>query len=123
VRPLRYGAKPTAGPSAASGTINEIAEVITESGDDRIAVRCDHANDAQIKALFEQVEAEQGDLDILVSQIIEGREARTIIGSLRRHKADLMIVGLHQHDFYNARLWSTAYELAQETPCSILGVN
>lgn len=104
MRPFTLRGETCAGPSAASGTIYEIAEVITESGDDRIAVRCDHANDAQIKALFEQVEAEQGNLDILVSQIIEGREARTIIGSLRRHKADLMIVGLHQHDFYNARL-------------------
>ena len=32
-----------------------------------IAVRCDHADDAQIKALFERVKAEQGHLDILVN--------------------------------------------------------
>jgi len=40
-----------------------------------------------------------------------------------RHKADLMMIGLHQHDFYVATLWSTVYELAQEAPCSILGVH
>jgi NAD(P)-dependent dehydrogenase (short-subunit alcohol dehydrogenase family) len=31
-------------------------------------VVCDHADDAQIKALFERVKAEQGHLDILVNR-------------------------------------------------------
>jgi len=45
-----------------SGTINEVAEAITAGGGAGIAVRCDHADDEQIKALFEQVRA-----DILVN--------------------------------------------------------
>jgi hypothetical protein len=40
----------------------------------------------------------------------------------RKHEADLLVVGLHNRDLYIARLWSTVYELAQEAPCSVLGV-
>ena len=46
-----------------SGTINEVADAITAAGGVGIAVRCDHADDAQIKALFAQVKAEQGHLE------------------------------------------------------------
>jgi len=61
------GRTTAATPEATSGTINEVAETITASGGVGIAVRCDHADDAQIKALFERVKAEQGHLDILVN--------------------------------------------------------
>jgi NAD(P)-dependent dehydrogenase (short-subunit alcohol dehydrogenase family) len=54
-------------PRAAPGTINEVAEAITEEGGAGIAVQCDHANDTQIKSLFERVKTEQGHLDILVN--------------------------------------------------------
>jgi NAD(P)-dependent dehydrogenase (short-subunit alcohol dehydrogenase family) len=49
------------------GTIGEVAETITMAGGAGIAVVCDHADDAQVKALFERVKAEQGHLDILVN--------------------------------------------------------
>jgi len=45
-----------------SGTISEVAEVITAAGGVGIAVRCDHADDAHVKALLEGVKAEQGHL-------------------------------------------------------------
>jgi NAD(P)-dependent dehydrogenase (short-subunit alcohol dehydrogenase family) len=61
------GRTTAATPKATSGTITEVAETITASGGVGIAVRCDHADDAQIKALFERVKAEQGHLDILVN--------------------------------------------------------
>jgi NAD(P)-dependent dehydrogenase (short-subunit alcohol dehydrogenase family) len=61
------GRTTAATPKATSGTINEVAETITASGGVGIAVPCDHADDAQIKALFERVKAEQGHLDILVN--------------------------------------------------------
>jgi hypothetical protein len=32
-------------------------------------------------------------------------------------------MGLHQRSLHLARLWSTVYELAQEAPCSVLGVH
>src|SRR5438477_11606659 len=55
------------GDHALPGTIYETAEAVTAAGGKGIAVRCDHADDEQVKALFEQVEAEQGRLDILVN--------------------------------------------------------
>jgi len=33
------------------------------------------------------------------SAIIEGRETRSILHYLREHKADLLVIGLHRHDF------------------------
>ncbi len=50
-----------------NGTISEVAEAITAAGGVGIAVRCDHADDAHVKALLERVKAEQGHLDILVN--------------------------------------------------------
>jgi nucleotide-binding universal stress UspA family protein len=54
---------------------------------------------------------------------VEGHEIDVIVDFLRREKADLLVVGLHKRDLYIARLWSTVYELAQESPCSVLGVH
>jgi nucleotide-binding universal stress UspA family protein len=59
----------------------------------------------------------------LATHTVEGPEVEAIIGFLRQHKADLLVVGLHQRDLYIARLWSTVYELAQGSPCSVLGVH
>ena len=49
------------------GTIHETAREIDALGGRGIAVACDHADDAQVKALFERVERESGQLDILVN--------------------------------------------------------
>jgi nucleotide-binding universal stress UspA family protein len=59
----------------------------------------------------------------VASCIVEGRQVETIIHELRKHRADLLVLGLHKRDLYIARLWSTVYELAQEAPCSVLGVH
>ena len=50
-----------------AGTIGETAELVTSAGGTGIAVHVDHADDEQTKALFDQVEREQGRLDILVN--------------------------------------------------------
>jgi nucleotide-binding universal stress UspA family protein len=55
--------------------------------------------------------------------VVEGAGVEAIVDFLRKQKADLLVIGLHQRDFYIARLWSTVYELAQEAPCSVLGVH
>lgn len=57
------------------------------------------------------------------SYLVEGREVEAIVNFLRQQKADLLVVGLHQRDLYIARLWSTVFELAQDAPCSVLGVH
>ena len=69
-----------------------------------------------------RVQAETHGIE-LQSHLLEGRPVEAIVDFLRRQKADLLVIGLHQHDFYIARLWSTVYELAQDAPCSVLGVH
>ena len=49
------------------GTIHETAAAVTAAGGTGIAIRCDHSDDAQVAALFERVQREQGRLDILVN--------------------------------------------------------
>jgi len=55
--------------------------------------------------------------------IIEGKEVKAILHYLKEQCADLLVIGLHQHDFYLSRLWSSVYDLAQDAPCSVLGVH
>ena len=55
------------GDTSAPGTIYATADEVTAAGGKGIAVRVDHADDAQVEALFDQVRAEQGRLDILVN--------------------------------------------------------
>lgn len=69
------------------------------------------------RALAQQHESE------LQCHLTEGHEVNAIVDFLRAQRADLLVVGLHQRDLYIARLWSTVYELAQEAPCSVLGVH
>ena len=52
------------------GTVFATAEAINARGGKGIAVVCDHSDDAQVKAVFEQVEREQGRLDILVNNAL-----------------------------------------------------
>ena len=61
------GRSEQAGDHALPGTIHETARAVTEAGGKGIAVRVDHGNDAEVQALFAQVEREQGRLDILVN--------------------------------------------------------
>ena len=49
------------------GTVAETAQLCDERGGKGIAVPCDHANDDQVAALFEQIKRESGRLDILVN--------------------------------------------------------
>jgi nucleotide-binding universal stress UspA family protein len=57
------------------------------------------------------------------SAIVEGREVQAVLRFLKEQKADLLVIGLHQHDFYLSRLWSSVYDLAQDATCSVLGVH
>jgi NAD(P)-dependent dehydrogenase (short-subunit alcohol dehydrogenase family) len=55
-------------------TIEETAEMVGRHGGIGIPVRVDHTDAAQVKALFEQVQSEQGRLDILVNDVWGGDE-------------------------------------------------
>jgi NAD(P)-dependent dehydrogenase (short-subunit alcohol dehydrogenase family) len=57
----------TAGSYPLPGTVGETASEVCHRGGEGIAVQVDHGDDAQVAALFEQIEREQGRLDILVN--------------------------------------------------------
>jgi len=52
------------------GSLHQTANEIDALGGKGIAVRCDHADDAQVKAVFDRVRAEQGHLDVLVNNVM-----------------------------------------------------
>ena len=68
--------KPLAGKVAVPlpGTISQTAEEVTALGGKGIALRCDHRNDEEVRAVFERVQAEQGRLDLLVNNVWGGYE-------------------------------------------------
>jgi NAD(P)-dependent dehydrogenase (short-subunit alcohol dehydrogenase family) len=59
-----------AGTSPLPGTLGETAAEIDRRGGKGIAVAVDHADDAQVAALFSQVERDQDRLDILVNNAL-----------------------------------------------------
>ncbi len=59
----------TVTPGRLPGTVGETAAEISELGGTGIAVACDHHDDAQVTALFAQVLAEQGTIDVLVNNV------------------------------------------------------
>jgi NAD(P)-dependent dehydrogenase (short-subunit alcohol dehydrogenase family) len=48
------------------GSIEDSADAVSARGGRGIPVRCDHTDEAAVRALFDQVQAEQGGLDVLV---------------------------------------------------------
>ncbi|UJR83063.1 SDR family NAD(P)-dependent oxidoreductase [Sandaracinus amylolyticus] len=59
------GRSETAG--ALPGTIGETADAVRALGGVGLAVRCDHAIDEEVEALFARVDAEHGRVDVLVN--------------------------------------------------------
>jgi len=59
--------EPRNGRDALPGTIGETSDLVTAAGGRGVAVRCDHANDADVAALFERVKKDHGRIDILVN--------------------------------------------------------
>lgn len=56
------------------GTIDETADEVTARGGRGIAVRCDHADDAQVRDVFARIHDESGRLDLLVNNAWSGYE-------------------------------------------------
>lgn len=91
------GRSQKAGDSNLQGTIYETAEAVTKAGGKGIAVRVDHADDTQTRALIEQVEREQGRLDILVNNAAAITDELTTPGNFWEKPlklADLIDVGI-----------------------------
>jgi len=55
-------------------TIEETAELVDAAGGESIAVEVDHLEPAQVQALVQRIEAEQGRLDVLVNDIWGGEK-------------------------------------------------
>ena len=64
------GRTATPGSHPLPGTVGETAAEVGRRGGKGVAVQVDHADDAQVAALFEQVKREQGRLDLLVNNAI-----------------------------------------------------
>lgn len=71
------------------GTIFETADAITAAGGEGIAVCVDHADDSQVKTFFEQVQREQGRLDILVNNVCAIYDELTSAGNFWEKSLDL----------------------------------
>jgi dehydrogenase/reductase SDR family protein 1 len=56
------------------GTIYQTAEEVNSLGGKCIPLHCDHRDDAQVTAVFQQIAAEQGRLDVLVNNVWGGYE-------------------------------------------------
>ncbi len=69
-RTTRAGPSPTGRPE----TIEDTADEVTKAGGQGIAVRVDHTEPDQVRALFDRVREEQGRLDLLVSNAWGGYE-------------------------------------------------
>lgn len=88
------------GEAALPGTIYETAQAVTDAGGQGVAVRCDHAQDQEVRALFEQVEREQGRLDILVNNVAVIHDDLIKHGGFWEKSLDLaqiLDVGLRSH--------------------------
>lgn len=56
------------------GTVQATARDVTSRGGRGVAMRCDHTNEAEVKALFSQIARDHGRLDLLVNNAWGGYE-------------------------------------------------
>jgi NAD(P)-dependent dehydrogenase (short-subunit alcohol dehydrogenase family) len=104
-----------AGDHRLAGTVSETAAAVTAAGGEGTAVPVDHADDAQVKALFERVLREQGRIDILVNNAAAIQDALTQPGNFWEKPlalGDLMDVGLRSS--YSASWYAAPTMVAQK---------
>ncbi len=91
------GRSEKAGDDPMPGTIYETAAAVTAAGGKGIPVRVDHADDDQVRALFDQVRRDEGRLDILVNNAFATNTALTGAGGFWEKPmelVDMLDVGL-----------------------------
>ena len=59
----------------------------------------------------------------LETHLLDGDKIEAIVQFVSEHGIDLLVIGLHRRSLRVSRLWSTVYALAQDVPCSVLGVH
>lgn len=98
-------------------TIEETAAGVTSRGGKGIAIRCDHTSDNDVRKLFDQIEREHGQIDILVNSVFGGSESSLPSGEGRlfwqrplEHWDAMMVAGPQ------AYLLTTRYAVPLMTP-------
>ena len=84
------------GDHALPGTIRGTAEAIDAAGGEGIQVRCDHADDGQVRAVFDRIRDETGRVDILVNNAAATYDERNASGEFWQKSlklADIIDVG------------------------------
>ncbi|GAA4002229.1 SDR family NAD(P)-dependent oxidoreductase [Comamonas faecalis] len=98
-RSTREGEQQLAG-EPLHGTIHSSAAAVTAAGGRGIAVACDHADDAQVAALFKRIGQEQGRIDILVNNALAIDDSLIAPGPFWEKpltQARMLDVGLRSH--------------------------
>ena len=107
------------------GTIGETAAAIDELGGRGVAVRCDHHDDAQVRALFERVREEHGRLNVLVNNVYSSPD---LAPSLNRPFWELapdvwdQVVGIGARSHYVASVLGVPLMLGQ-APSVVVNVS
>ncbi len=82
------------------GTVEATAQAVTEAGGEGVPVYCDHADESEVRALFDRVKTEQGRLDILVNNATSLHDDLTATGPFWEKPlalTDLWEVGMRSH--------------------------
>jgi nucleotide-binding universal stress UspA family protein len=80
------------------------------------------------QALYEQMkttvhEIAQREGVELRTELLADDKLDALVRLLDRSGADLLVIGLQRHTSHISRLWSNVFEIAQNAPCSVLGVH
>lgn len=59
----------------------------------------------------------------VLPSLLEGDPIEAIHGFVNEYDIDLLVLGLHKRSLRMSGIWSTVYTLAQDLPCSMLGVH
>ena len=90
-------------------TVEETAESVNAFGGTGIPVVVDHSDDAQVEALFQRVDAEQGRLDILVNNVYQIPDPPVFSGGFWEHPVSLWDTqcGVGLRGYYVASVYGT----------------
>jgi nucleotide-binding universal stress UspA family protein len=75
----------------------------------------------QMKATVREIAQREG--VELRTELVADDEVDAVVHLLDRSRADLLVIGLHRHTSHISRLWSKVFEIAQNAPCSVLGIH
>lgn len=101
----------------AQRTIQAAAARVDELGGKGIAVRVDHNNDDEVRALFEQVNEEQGRLDVLVNNVYKIPDPPVWEGGFWEHPVSLWDdqCGVGLRGYYVASVFAAPLMVAQRS--------